>query len=220
MKKIILLLIIGISFVAKGFAEEGMWLPQLLQSLNEKQMKKMGMKISAADIYSISKGSLKDAIVSFGGFCTGEVISDQGLLLTNHHCGFDAIQNHSSLQNNYIRDGFWAYNKDQELTNPSLFATFIIRIDDVTPNVLNGVTSSLTEKERQSTIDKNIAALRSNIKKETYQDIIIRPFFEANKYYLFVTETYRDVRLVGAPPSSIGNYGKDTDNWMWPRHTG
>jgi len=220
MKKYLLLLVISISLFVKGFAEEGMWLPQLLQSLNEKQMKKMGMKISAADIYSISKGSLKDAIVSFGGFCTAEVISDQGLLLTNHHCGFDNIQNHSSLQNNYIRDGFWAYNKDQELKNPGLFATFIIRIDDVTATVLNGVTNNLTEKERQSAIDKNIAALRGNVKKETYQDVLIRPFFEANKYYLFVTETYRDVRLVGAPPSSIGNYGKDTDNWMWPRHTG
>lgn len=220
MKKYVLLIIISIAFVAKGFAEEGMWLPQLLQSLNEKQMKKMGMKISAADIYSISKGSLKDAIVSFGGFCTAEVISEQGLILTNHHCGFDAIQNHSSLQNNYIRDGFWAYNKDQELKNPGLFATFIIRIDDVTAAVLNGVTNNLTEKERQSAIDKNLATVRGNVKKETYQDVIIRPFFETNKYYLFVTETYRDVRLVGAPPSSIGNYGKDTDNWMWPRHTG
>ncbi|MBL7702994.1 MAG: S46 family peptidase [Ferruginibacter sp.] len=220
MKKIFLLVILSVSFFAKGFAEEGMWLPQLLQSLNEKQMKKMGMKISAADIYSISKGSLKDAIVSFGGFCTAEVISDQGLLLTNHHCGFDAIQNHSSLQNNYIRDGFWAYNKDQELKNPGLFATFIIRIDDVTAAVLNGVTNNLTEKERQGAIDKNLASLRTSTKKESYQDIIIRPFFEANKYFLFVTETYRDVRLVGAPPSSIGNYGKDTDNWMWPRHTG
>ncbi len=220
MKKYILLLIVSISFFAQAFAEEGMWLPQLLQTLNEKEMKKMGMKISASDIYSISKGSLKDAIVSFGGFCTAEVISGQGLLLTNHHCGFDAIQNHSSLQNNYIRDGFWAYNKDQELQNPGLFATFIISINDVTSIVLNGVTNKLTEKERQSVIDKNLAALRTSTKKESYQDILIRPFFEANKYFLFVTETYQDVRLVGAPPSSIGNYGKDTDNWMWPRHTG
>ena len=220
MKKYILLLIVSISFFAKAFAEEGMWLPQLLQTLNEKQMKKMGMKISASDIYSISKGSLKDAIVSFGGFCTAEVISSQGLLLTNHHCGFDAIQNHSSLQNNYIRDGFWAYNQGQELQNPGLFATFIISINDVTSVVLNGVTNNLTEKERQSTIDKNLAGLRTSTKKESYQDILIRPFFEANKYFLFVTETYKDVRLVGAPPSSIGNYGKDTDNWMWPRHTG
>ena len=220
MKKHFLLLIISISLFIQAFAEEGMWLPQLLQTLNEKQMKQLGMKISASDIYSISKGSLKDAIVSFGGFCTAEIISDKGLLLTNHHCGFDAIQNHSSLQNNYIRDGFWAYNQDQELQNAGLFATFIIRIDDVTGAVLNGVTNNLSEKERQSAIDKNIAALRTATKKESYQDLLIRPFFEANKYYLFVTETYKDIRLVGAPPSSIGNYGKDTDNWMWPRHTG
>ena len=220
MKKYILLLIISISIFYKGFAEEGMWLPQLLQTLNEKEMKRMGMKINASDIYSISKGSLKDAIVSFGGFCTAEVISDKGLLLTNHHCGFDAIQNHSSIKNNYIRDGFWAYNHGQELTNPDLFATFIIRIDDVTATVLAGVNNNLTEKERQRLIDKNIAGLKNTAKKETYQDILIRSFFETNKYYLFVTETYKDVRLVGAPPSSIGNFGKDTDNWMWPRHTG
>ena len=220
MKKYILLFIISISLFLKSFADEGMWLPQLLQSMNEKQMKKLGMKINAVDIYNISKGSLKDAIVSFGGFCTAEVISDKGLLLTNHHCGFDAIQNHSSIQNNYIRDGFWAYNHDQELQNAGLFATFIIRIDDVTGTVLNGVTNSLNEKDRQSTIDKNIATLKESVKKESYQDILIRPFFDGNKYFLFVTETYRDIRLVGAPPSSIGNFGKDTDNWMWPRHTG
>ena len=220
MKKYLLLLIISISPFVQAIAEEGMWLPQLLQTLNEKEMKRMGMKINASDIYSISKGSLKDAIVSFGGFCTAEVISDKGLLLTNHHCGFDAIQNHSSIQNNYIRDGFWAYNTGQELTNPDLFATFIIRIDDVTTAVLAGVNNNSTEKERQSIVDKNIAALRTSAKKESYQDILIRSFFESNKYFLFVTETYKDVRLVGAPPSSIGNFGKDTDNWMWPRHTG
>ena len=220
MKKYCLLLLISISIFYKGFAEEGMWLPQLLQSLNEKEMKRMGMKINAADIYNISKGSLKDAIVSFGGFCTAEVISDKGLLLSNHHCGFDAIQNHSSIQNNYIRDGFWAYNHEQELKNPGLFATFIIRIDDITAAIFNGITNILTEKERQSAIDKNIAALKTSVKKESYQDLLIRPFFDGNKYFLFVTETYRDIRLVGAPPSSIGNFGKDTDNWMWPRHTG
>ena len=220
MKKFLLLLIIGIALFLKGFAEEGMWLPQLLQTLNEKEMKKMGMKINASDIYNISKGSLKDAIVSFGGFCTAEVISDKGLLLTNHHCGFDAIQNHSSLQNNYIRDGFWAYNHDQELQNAGLFATFIIRIEDITKAVLESVSNSLNEKERQSKIDNNIAAIKTMTKKESYQDLLIRPFFDGNKYFLFVTETYKDIRLVGAPPSSIGNFGKDTDNWMWPRHTG
>lgn len=220
MKKSILLLVFALTYFSPLFADEGMWLPQLLAALNEKQMKKMGMKISAEDIYSINKGSLKDAIVSFGGFCTAEVISDQGLLLTNHHCGFDAVQNHSSLQNNYIRDGFWAYSKEQELTNPGLTATFIIRIDDVTKMVLEGVLSTMTEAERQSQIDKNIAAFRKTVQKESYQDVLIRSFFEGNKYYLFITETYKDVRLVGAPPSSIGNFGKDSDNWMWPRHTG
>lgn len=204
----------------KGIADEGMWLPQLLQTLNEKQMKKMGMKINASDIYNINKGSLKDAIVSLGGFCTGEVISDQGLVLTNHHCGFDAIQNHSSLENNYIQNGFWAYNKQQELQNPGLYVSFIISIDEVTNTVLKGINTSMSEKERQTIIEKNINQLKKDYKKETYQDLIIRPFFDGNKYYLFLTETYKDVRLVGAPPAAIGNFGKDTDNWMWPRHTG
>jgi hypothetical protein len=203
-----------------AFADEGMWLPQLLQSLNEKNMKKQGMKISASDVYSINKGSLKDAIVNLGGFCTAEVISDKGLLLTNHHCGFDAIQNHSSLEHNYIRDGFWAKNSSEELPNPGLTATFIIRIDDVTKDVFNGIPANATESERQSAIDRNIAGLKKTAKKETYQELVIKPFFEGNKYFLFVTEVYKDVRLVGAPPSSIGNFGKDTDNWMWPRHTG
>lgn len=203
-----------------SLANEGMWLPQLLEKLNEKEMKSLGMKISAKDIYNLNRGSLKDAIVSFGGFCTGEVISSKGLVLTNHHCGFDVIQNHSTLDRNYIRDGFWAKNFGEELPNPTLFVTFIVRIDDVTGQVLNGVTDGMDENQRQSAIDKNIADLRKNVKKESYQDVLIRGFFENNQYYLFVTETYRDVRLVGAPPSAIGNFGKDTDNWIWPRHTG
>ncbi|MEY4703342.1 MAG: hypothetical protein RIR96_1239 [Bacteroidota bacterium] len=219
MKKIISSLFVLFLFLT-SFANEGMWLPQLLQTLNEKEMKKMGMKISAEDIYSINKSSLKDAIVSFGGFCTAEVISDQGLILTNHHCGFDAIQNQSSLEKNYIQNGFWAMEKGQELPNAGLFATFIIRIEDVSVKVLEGVNRSMTEKERQSMIDKNMAALKKDFPKENDQDILIRSFFDGNKYFLFVTETYRDVRLVGAPPASIGNFGKDTDNWMWPRHTG
>jgi hypothetical protein len=203
-----------------AIADEGMWLPLLLGKLNEKEMKSLGMKISAKDIYNINSGSLKDAIVSFGGFCTGEIVSSKGLVLTNHHCGFDAIQNHSTIEHNYIRDGYWAKNYGEELTNPGLFVTFIVRIEDVTKQVLNGVTNSMNETERQSQTDKNLADLRKSFKKETYQDILIRPFFEGNEYYLFVTETYRDVRLVGGPPAAIGNFGKDTDNWMWPRHTG
>lgn len=222
MKRIKFLLFLAFALTLTLFsrADEGMWLPQLLQQLNEKQMKAFGMKISAADIYSINKGSLKDAVVSFGGFCTAEVISDQGLLLTNHHCGFDAIQNHSTLDRNYIRDGFWSHSKGDELPNPGLFATFIVRIDDVTKDALAGVAASMDEKTRQSIIDKNMAALKNAIKKGSWQDVVVKPFFEGNKYYAFVTETYKDVRLVGAPPSSIGNFGKDTDNWMWPRHTG
>ena len=213
-------IVLLLSFTKTTKADEGMWLPQLLQTLNEARMKQLGMKISASDIYSISKSSLKDAIVSFGGFCTGEVISDKGLLLTNHHCGFDVIQNHSSLQNNYIRDGFWAKNFGEELPNKGLFVTFIVRIDDVTKAALAGVNASMTEMERQNQIDKNLSEARKNAKKETRQDVMTRAFFEGNQYFLFVTETFRDVRLVGAPPSSIGNFGKDTDNWVWPRHTG
>src|SRR5688572_21014853 len=203
-----------------SFANEGMWLPQLLERLNEKEMKSLGMKISAKDIYNINSGSLKDAIVSFGGFCTGEVISSKGLVLTNHHCGFDVIQNNSTIEHNYLRDGFWAGNNGEEIPAPGLFVTFIVRIEDVTRQALNGVTKAMSESERQSAIDKNIAELKKNAKKENYQDSFVRGFFESNQYYLFVTETYRDVRLVGAPPSAIGNFGKDTDNWMWPRHTG
>lgn len=218
MKKIFFSLIFLISFSVR--ADEGMWLPQLLSQLNEGRMKSLGMKISAADIYSVNKGSLKDAVVSFGGFCTGEVISKQGLILTNHHCGFRAIQDHSSVENNYIQDGFWAKDKSKELPNKGLFVTFIVRIDDVTAQVLNGTTASMNERERQSIIDKNSFALQRSIKKESTQDVMVRGFFEGNQYYAFVTETFRDIRLVGAPPNSIGNFGKDSDNWMWPRHTG
>lgn len=218
-KHFLVVLIISVFSIAAR-ADEGMWLPLLLQQLNEKQMKGMGMKISAKDIYSINNGSLKDAILQFGGGCTGEVISSRGLVLTNHHCGFDAIQNHSTIDHNYIRDGFWAASNGQELPNRGLSVTFIVRIEDVSKQALNGTTATMSESERQSAIDKNIAELRKSAKKETYQDILIRPFFEGNQYFLFITETYKDIRLVGAPPSSIGNFGKDTDNWIWPRHTG
>ncbi len=215
-----LLVAFCLSIVALAKADEGMWLPLLLEKMNEKHMKSLGMKISAKDIYNINAGSLKDAIVSFGGFCTGEVISSKGLVLTNHHCGFDAIQNHSTLEHNYIRDGFWAKNNGEEIPNKGLFVTFIVRIEDVSKQALNGVSPTMTESERQSAIDKNISEIRKAAKKETYQDGFVRGFFEGNQYYMFITETYRDIRLVGAPPSSIGNFGKDTDNWMWPRHTG
>ncbi len=212
--------LVVVSMAIPARADEGMWLPQLLQKLNESKMKSLGMKISARDIYSINSGSLKDAVVSFGGFCTGELISSKGLILTNHHCGFDAIQNHSSVENNYLKNGFWAKDHSEEIANPGLFVTFIVRIDDVSAQVMKGVTDRMSESERQSAIDKNLAEVRKNVKKEQHQESFVRGFFEGNQYYLFVTETYRDVRLVGAPPSAIGNFGVDSDNWMWPRHTG
>ncbi len=201
-------------------AGEGMWLPLFLKQLNEAEMQLMGMKISAEDIYSVNKGSLKDAIVHFGGFCTGEVISDQGLVLTNHHCGFGQIQSHSTLENNYLEDGFWAADKSKELANPGLFVTFIVRIEDVSEAILKGTKEAQNTKGRQSIIDKNIDALKKSTTLKEWEDVLVRPFFEGNQYFMFVTETYKDIRLVGAPPSSIGKFGADTDNWEWPRHTG
>ncbi|WP_260607581.1 S46 family peptidase [Chitinophaga polysaccharea] len=218
--KPVLLVVLLLVLARHTYATEGMWLPQLLSGLNEKEMKGMGMKIAAADIYSINKGSLKDAIVSFGGFCTAEVISEQGLLLTNHHCGYDAIQKHSSLQNNFLENGFWAKSAVEELPNPGLFATFIVRIDDVTKAALQDVKPGMSERERQSAIDRRLNEIRQQARHESWQETMIKPFYEGNQYFLFVTETYRDVRLVGAPPSSIGKFGSDTDNWVWPRHTG
>ena len=220
LKNLLLVFILTVCSFFIARADEGMWLPQLLEVVNEKRMKSLGMKISAKDIYSINKGSLKDAILIFGGGCTGEVISDKGLVLTNHHCGYGTIQRHTTIDKNYLRDGFWARNNSEELPNAGLSVTFIVRIDDVTKKVLQGVTPSMKENERQSAVDKNINELRKNTQKEAYQDILVRPFYEGNQYYLFITEKFNDVRLVGAPPSSIGNFGKDSDNWMWPRHTG
>ena len=201
-------------------AGEGMWLPLLLKALNEEEMQSMGMKMSAEDIYSVNQGSLKDAIVHFGGFCTGELISDQGLLLTNHHCGYGQIQQHTTLENNYLEDGFWAMSRGEEKANPGLYAKFIERIEDVTEAALRGVTDGMSKEERQSVIDKNLAALEGSIDKKAHEEVAIRPFFKGNQYFAFVTVTYPDVRLVGAPPSSIGKFGADTDNWVWPRHTG
>ncbi len=202
------------------WADEGMWLPLLLKQLNEADMKARGMKISAEDIYSINKSSLKDAIVSFGGFCTGEMISEQGLLLTNHHCGYGQVQTHSTVEKDYLTNGFWAMNKSEELPNAGLFVRFIVRMEDVTAQVLKDIPAQLPENERQATINSRIAEITKKAIEGTHYEAIIRPFFYGNEYYMFVTETFTDVRLVGAPPSSIGKFGGDTDNWMWTRHTG
>ncbi|AZJ34281.1 S46 family peptidase [Tenacibaculum singaporense] len=198
----------------------GMWIPSLLEGMNEQEMTSLGSKLTAKDIYDVNNSSLKDAIGHFNGGCTSEVISPEGLILTNHHCGFGQIQSHSSLENDYLKDGFWAMSKKEELPNEGLYVEFIVRIDDVTTKALNGVTSTMTEREKQSTIDKNINEITKNVQKETWQNIKVKPFYKGNQYFLFVTEKFEDVRLVGAPPSSIGKFGSDTDNWVFPRHTG
>ncbi len=220
MKKITVLFLSALLSTSMLFAKEGIWLPMLLKSLNEGDMQSMGLKLSAEDIYSVNQSSLKDAIISFGGFCTGEIISDQGLILTNHHCGYGQIQSHSSVENDYLTNGYWAMNHSQELTNPGLTATFIVRMEDVTKEILDGISTELKVSERQVEIAKRIKAKIEATNEGSHYESYIRPFFYGNEYYMFVTETFQDVRLVGAPPSAIGKFGGDTDNWMWPRHTG
>lgn len=198
----------------------GMWIPSLLKGMNEKEMKSLGMKMSVKDIYDVNQSSLKDAVPHFNGGCTSEVISPKGLILTNHHCGFSQIQNHSSVDHDYLTNGFWAYKMEDELPNEGLVVTFIVRIEDVTTKVLEGTANLTSEAEKQNKIQDNISVLSNSLPKENWQENKIRTFFEGNQYMLFVTETFKDVRLVGAPPSSIGKFGSDTDNWVWPRHTG
>ena len=213
-------LLILLVFSQVSAQQGGMWIPSLLKGMNESEMKKLGMKISAEDIYSVNKSSLKDAVPQFDGGCTAEVISDKGLILTNHHCGFDNIQIHSTVENDYLTNGFWAYKMEEELPNKDLYVTFIIRIEDVTTKVLEGTGTLATEAEKQKKIQENISFLNKTLPKEAWQENNIRTFYDGNQYLLFVIENYKDVRLVGAPPSSIGKFGSDTDNWVWPRHTG
>jgi len=205
--------------VFRAMADEGMWLPISLHGALENDMQRMGMKLSAEDIYSINRSSLKDAIVNFGG-CTASMISPDGLMLTNHHCGYSYIQSHSSVENDLLTGGFWAMSREEELPNPSLKVYFIRQIDDVTHIVLKDIGEDEKEPVRQKLISKRIDSLAAAVKGGSHYDVMIRPFFHGNEYYQFIIETFYDVRLVGAPPSSIGKFGGDTDNWMWPRHTG
>ena len=207
-------------FVQVSAQQGGMWIPSLLKGMNETEMKNLGMKITAEEIYSVNTSSIKDAVPQFDGGCTAEVISDKGLILTNHHCGFDAIQNHSSTEHDYLTDGFWAYKMEDELTNKGMVVSFVIRIEDITTKVLEGVASLATEIEKQKKIQDNIGTLSRSLPKETWQENNIKTFYDGNQYLLFVTETFKDIRLVGAPPGAIGKFGSDTDNWVWPRHTG
>jgi len=207
-------------FVIQTQAQQGgMWIPSLLKGMNEDEMKSLGMKITAEQIYSINKSSIKDGVPQFDSKCTAEVISDKGLILTNHHCGYDAIQNHSTVEHDYLTDGYWAYKMEDELLNKGMIVSFVVRIEDVTTKVLDG-TASLTEAEKQKKIQENIATLNKTLPKEAWQDNVIKTFYYGNQYLRFVTETFKDIRLVGAPPSSIGKFADVTDNWVWPRHTG
>ena len=219
MKKVILtsIAIILVSMIIR--ADEGMWIPALLQR-NEAEMQAMGMKITADDIYSINHSSMKDAVVLFGGGCTGELVSEQGLLLTNHHCGFDWIQRHSTVEHDYLTDGFWAMTPEEELPCPGLTAIMLKNMVDVTEKVLFGITNQTTDEERAEIIQNNIKGIIESAKKDTDYEVTVESFYIGNQYFLMYNEVFKDVRMVGAPPSNIGKFGGDTDNWVWPRHTG
>ena len=220
MKKSFAALCFALFTASFSWATEGMWIPTMLASI-EDDMQAFGLQLSAEDIYSVNSSSLKDAIAQFGGGCTAEVISSKGLLLTNHHCGYSQIQSHSTLENNYLRDGFWAKDFAAELPNPGLTAMFVVAIRDVTSDLLAGVADDAAVDVRRAAIAANEAKVMASA-RESYPglEMFIRPFNYGNSYFLMVTRTFEDVRLVGAPPSSIGKFGGDTDNWVWPRHTG
>jgi len=201
-------------------ADEGMWIPMLIEKFNIKLMQEKGFKLTAEDIYSINKACMKDAVVSFGGGCTAELISPEGLLLTNHHCGYGRIQALSTLENDYLTNGFWAMSHEEELACPGLFVTFLKSMEDVTEKVLMGVDEEMELEEREPKIDANIQEIMAMAVEGTDYTASVRPFFMGNQYFLMVYETFNDIRLVGAPPSSIGKFGGETDNWVWPRHTG
>ena len=220
MEKLLLLIMlvwIGASHVK---ADEGMWLPsEILKKI--KDIQSQGFKLSAEDIYSVNQSSLKDAVVRFGSGCTGELISSEGLLITNHHCGFGQIQAHSSVEHDYLRDGFWAMSREEELPNPGLTVSFLEYMMDVTDEVLKGYKPKMTEEKRIALVEKNSKKIEEKaVKGKKGLVANVKPIYYGNQYFLFVYKVYTDVRLVGAPPSSIGKFGGDTDNWMWPRHTG
>ena len=220
MKKLLTLLaMVGITFTA--VADEGMWLLPYIKKMNSKDMKKHGCKLSAEDIYSAEKSSLKDAIVIFGGGCTGEIVSPDGLLFTNHHCGYDAIQKLSSVENDYLADGFWAENREAELPAEGLEVRFVRNIYDVTADIIGNIPSTASQQEFTAIANENKEALIAKLEAEhPNMEVVIPGFFGNNQFFAFVYEVYNDIRLVGTPPSSIGKFGGDTDNWMWPRHTG
>lgn len=220
MKKF-LLVIYTLVTIMPAMADEGMWLPSLVHKLNISEMQQMGFELTANDIYDINNSSLKDAIVAIDrGSCTGELISPNGLMLTNHHCAFGEIQSHSSVEHDYLKDGFWAKSLKEELPNPGKTVSFLVRVEDVTEKILGDLEDDLSFEERKTKIQKRSFEVQKEATEDSHYDARVQPIFKGNHYYLFVYATFRDVRLVGAPPASIGKFGGDTDNWMWPRHTG
>lgn len=221
MKKFLLFfLIFGSLFRLNLRADEGMWIPMLVEKLNHADMQKLGLQLSAEEIYSINSGSLKDAIIIFGRGCTGEIISDQGLILTNHHCGYGSIQSVSSVESNYLQDGFWAKDFTSEIPVPGLSVQFLVSMDDVTTKVLDGIDANTSEKERAEKINERSKEIAKTYTEGTHYNAIVKDYFEGSEFYVLVYETFTDIRLVGTPPEVIGKFGADTDNWMWPRHTG
>ena len=219
MKKITLFLIFALLAPIVAVADEGMWIPMLL-GRNEAAMQKAGMRISAKDIYDINNACLKDAVILFNQGCTGEFVSDQGLFLTNHHCGYSYITSHSTVEHDYLTHGFWAMNRSQEIPCKGLTATRLVRMEDVTRQVLQGIDDNTPEADRERLIKQHITMITGDAVEGTHYKAIIKPFYYGNQYFMYVNEVFTDVRLVGAPPSNIGKFGGDTDNWMWPRHTG
>jgi V8-like Glu-specific endopeptidase len=218
MKKISLLLLFCCLF-AWSRADEGMWLPVFL-NYNEAEMQQLGFKLTAEDVYSVNHHSMKDAIVLFGGGCTAELISSKGLLLTNHHCGYSYVQRYSTLEHNYLHNGFWAKSFEEEIPCEGLSVTFLVEMRDVSKDVLEGVNDNMGNADREKIINANIEKLKKELVKGTHYTVDIKSFYYGNQYFAFINETYHDIRLVGTPPESIGKFGGDTDNWMWPRHTG
>ena len=219
MRKTIVTILAALMLTLPAVADEGMWIPMLL-GRNQAAMQKAGMHITAQDIYDINNASLKDAVLLFGSGCTGEFVSHEGLVLTNHHCGYSFIVRHSTVEHDYLTNGFWAMSRDQEIPCPGLTVTRLVRMEDVTAQVLEGVTDETSEADRETIVDNNIKALCEKAVEGTHYKAIIKPFYYGNQYFMYVNEVFTDVRLVGAPPSNIGKFGGDTDNWMWPRHTG
>ncbi|MBE9511615.1 MAG: S46 family peptidase, partial [Bacteroidetes bacterium] len=216
--RLIVLFIILLSSIVR--ADEGMWIPVLMEKFNIEIMQEKGFKLSAEDIYSVNRASMKDAVMIFGGGCTAELISDQGLIITNHHCGYWLIQSHSTVDHDYLTNGFWAMSQEEELENPGLTVTFLKWMKDVTGEVLKGIEDGMSEEDMSDIKQENIEMIKKEAIEGTHFTAQVKPFYYGNQYFLFVNETYKDVRLVGTPPSAIGKFGGDTDNWMWPRHTG